>query len=217
MNKNEYQKTKTQLEKDNPTPLNETNKDGIPKFAQRNEDIQIPKNKEFTPIKGQTEQNKEKSKQLIERYKDKIPMHNTKNNNTYTGKNIQELITPNTEELPDITEFLQSEEYLRNGIKTRIPIPITLNGQDYKIYIRSLSSNEYYKLQLRQVREKKSLNYLAAITVCEDGNGNRIPQEFFDELGFEITERIGEAISIASGSDGQDDRVASVVEKYLTG
>lgn len=217
MNKEEYQKTKTQLEKqDKPTPLTETNKEGIPKFAQREQQVTINKNKAFTPIKGQTENNKEKSRQLLNRYKDKIPMHNNQKEDKYTGKNLQEL-NINTEELPDISEFLQSEEYLRNGIRTRIPIPITLNGQEYKVYIRSLSSNEYYKLQLRQVREKKSLNYLAATTVCEDGNGNKIPQEFFDELGFEITERIGEAISVASGSDGQDDRVANVVEKYLTG
>ena len=102
------------------------------------------------------------------------------------------------------------------GTDYKIPIPITMpNGQTYKIYIRSLNSNEYYQYQLKQVREKKSMNYLVAVDICEDSKGNKLPRKFFDKLGFDYVEKIGEAISLASGTNGEDERIQQVVENFL--
>lgn len=232
MNEKEYETKKQEviteeMEKptaDNPAPLNQTTPDGVPTFAKRKQFIDTNKkepimdieNPDLIPEYGDTDNNIEKSRKILEKYGDQIPMHDpNKERELYSGKNITDLQKEDMDNIPDISEFLSSEEYLRNGLNVKIPVPITLNGREYKVWIRSLTSNEYYNLQLKQVREKKSLNYLAAVLVCEDGNGNKLPRKFWDELGFETTERIGEAISIASGSDGNADKVAAVVENFL--
>ncbi|WP_455644829.1 hypothetical protein [Methanosphaera sp.] len=161
--------------------------------------------------------NKEIIKNLINKYDDKIPMHGSKSNeeeHKKTDKTLSQIRTENAEELPDISEFLNTPEYIRMGDKVTTPVPVKIKGITYKIYIRPLNSNEYYQLQLKQLNEKKSLNYLAAITTCVDGQGNKLPQKFWDNLGFEIVETIGEAISILSGG-APDEKIQNAISKLL--
>ena len=206
MNKKQYEEEVKQIEQHNK-----------PQFIQTNtkEDPQNP----YIPTQGNTEDNKQKNKQFIEKYQQEIQnnqkQHEETNDTQY--KTTQQLLQEdNTENLPDITEFLETEEYIRMGTDYRIPIPITMpNGKEYKIYIRSINSNEYYNYQLQQVREKKSMNYLVARDICEDSKGNKLPKEFFEKIGFDYVEQIGEAISLASGTNGEDPRIQQVVENFL--
>lgn len=175
----------------------------------------------YIPTKGNKEENIEKHRKFLEDYGDEIEKHKQEQKNKEINKkpkSTQELLQEKEDvnDLPDITEFLETEEYIRMGTDYKIPIPITMpNGQTYKIYIRSLNSNEYYQYQLRQVREKKSMNYLVAVDICEDSHGNKLPKKFFDKLGFDYVEQIGEAISLASGTNGSDSRIQQVVENFL--
>jgi hypothetical protein len=160
--------------------------------------------------------NKDKIRDLINRYDDQIPVHTKEEREQENqNKSLTELsLEQQIEEAHDISEFLQTQEYIRMGTDARTPIPIKLYGKTYNIYIRPLSSNEYYKLQLKQINEKKSLNYLAAIKVCTDSAGHQLPSKFWDTLGFELVERIGEAISIASGGEPQE-KVQEAISKLL--
>lgn len=207
MNKEEYKEKIKQIEKEAPQKPEVTFNEAQPQ----------PKiNPEAFEMKKGDPTNKDKIRDLINKYDDQIPIHTKEEREQENkDKSLTELsLEQQTEEALDISEFLQTPEYIRMGTDARTAIPIKLYGKTYNIYIRPLSSNEYYKLQLKQINEKKSLNYLAAVKVCTDVNGNTLPSKFWDTLGFELVERIGEAISIASGGEPQE-KVQEAISKLL--
>ena len=183
MNQEEYKEKIRELE------ANENKKPVFPE-AIHNEKQYNP----YIPTQGNKEENKEKHRKFLEEYQEEIEKHKQEEIKHHEKpQNTQQLLLQseeNVDDLPDITEFLETEEYIRMGTDYKIPIPITMpNGQTYKIYIRSLNSNEYYQYQLKQVREKKSMNYLVAVDICEDSKGNKLPRKFFDKLGFDYVEK----------------------------
>lgn len=208
MNQKEYQEEVNKIKTENK-----------PTFIQSQTNNEL--SNEYVPKQGNIEENREKHKKYLEDHKEEIQQQKAQQQEVEYNERVKtttELLQgeDNPEQLPDITEFLKTEEYIRMGTDYRIPIPITMpNGQQYKIYIRSINSNEYYQYQLKQVREKKSMNYLVAVDICEDSKGNKLPKEFFEKIGFDYVEQIGEAISLASGTTGEDPRIQQVVENFL--
>lgn len=169
------------------------------------EDDEGNNNKE-NPMHIQTKNIPDNIKEMVDDSKQhEIPEQEKETDPSSHEKNLSELSRESIEELPDLNDFMHTEEFIRMGTDMRIPLMVDVNGRKFKVYIRPLSSNEFYKLQLKQMREKKSLDYLACLEACYDSNDNHLEPRLLDKLGFSIITSIGGAIRIASGDTTDED------------
>lgn len=129
----------------------------------------------------------------------------------------EEVVNPvdEVESLPDLTEFVQSEEYLRNGKNSHIPLKVELNGHFVRVYIRPLTSQEFYTLQRKSMNQKESVDLLACQLVCTDSNGKSIPSVVLEKLPAGVIETISVAIRVASGLHTEEVDVTEVMRDFL--
>lgn len=123
--------------------------------------------------------------------------------------------TAEEEKLPDFAEYLESEEYIREGPESRTPMKINHNGKDYKIYVRPLTSQEYYSIQLDAMNKKESLDLLACELAAVDSKGNNIDPILLGRLKAGTIQNISAGIRLISGIDTQDMDYKEIMEYFL--
>ena len=123
--------------------------------------------------------------------------------------------TAEEENLPDFAEYLESEEYIREGPESRTPMKINHNGKDYKIYVRPLTSQEYYSIQLDAMNKKESLDLLACELAAVDSKGNNIDPILLGRLKAGTIQNISAGIRLISGIDTQDMDYKEIMEYFL--
>ena len=119
------------------------------------------------------------------------------------------------EDLPDLEEYIKSEGYLRSGKDNRIPLKIDINGTPVRVYIRPLTSQEYYTLQRKGTASKESLDLLACQEVCTDSKGKKISPIILDQLPAGVILSISTAITAASGIQKDEIDMTEVVKDFL--
>lgn len=123
--------------------------------------------------------------------------------------------TAEQEELPDFAQYLESEEYIREGKESRTPMKINHNGTDYKVYVRPLTSQEYYSIQLDAVNKKESLDLLACELAVVDAKGNNINPTLLSSLKAGTIQAISAGIRLISGIDTQDMDYGEIMEYFM--
>ena len=111
--------------------------------------------------------------------------------------------------VPELSDFLRSEEHLRLGTNARIPIPLEVEGHPIKVFIRPLSRKEL--IECRNKASNKGHNdvdYEAVLKVCTDSNGNPYTEQQLNVLGYGHIQTIAEAIIIASGESPENTQTA---------
>lgn len=111
--------------------------------------------------------------------------------------------------VPELSDFLRSEEHLRLGTHARIPVPLELQGNAVKVYIRPLSRKEL--IECRNLADSKGHNdvdYEAILKVCTDSNGVPYTEEDLEIFGYGHMQTIAEAIIIASGESPENTQTA---------
>lgn len=150
---------------------------------------------------------------------DNIQKPGEKDEDDDTGyDSITELTESQLQEIPELEEFMQTEEFMRLGTKARIPVPLDINGHMVKVFVRALSSNEMEEIRVEARNKKEDANYLAALKVCTDSNGKPYPSKVLEQLGYARIRDIGEAISIASGESAEITQAAitkRVIDNFL--
>jgi hypothetical protein len=123
--------------------------------------------------------------------------------------------TAEEENLPDFAKYLESEEYIREGDESRTPMKINHNGKDYKIYVRPLTSQEYYSIQMDAINKKESLDLLACELAAVDSSGNRLNPSLLGRLKAGTIQNISAGIRLISGIDTQDMDYKEIMEYFL--
>ncbi len=111
--------------------------------------------------------------------------------------------------IPELSDFLRSEEHLRLGTNARIPIPLEVEGYPVKVYIRPLSRKEL--IECRNKANNKGHNdvdYEAVLKVCTDSDGHPYTEQQLNSLGYGHIQTIAEAIIIASGESPENTQTA---------
>lgn len=101
--------------------------------------------------------------------------------------------------LPSLREFMKTEEFLRLGTKAKIPVPINMNGYEFKVFVRALSRNEIQACRVQAQHTDDDMDFLAVLKACTDEYGEPFDRETLDQLGYARIRDISEAIGIASG------------------
>ena len=121
--------------------------------------------------------------------------------------------------VPELSEFLRSEEHLRLGTHARIPVPLELNGHPVKVFIRPLSRKEL--IECRNKAENKGhqdVDYEAILMTCTDSNGNPYTEKDLSIFGYGHMQTIAEAIIIASGESPENTQTAlrdRLIDEFL--
>lgn len=121
--------------------------------------------------------------------------------------------------IPELGDFLRSEDHLILGTNARIPIPLEVEGHPVKVYIRPLSRKEL--IQCRNKATNKGHNdvdYEAVKMVCTDSDGNPYTEKQLNMLGYGHIQTIAEAIIIASGESPENTQTAlkrRLVDEFL--
>lgn len=102
---------------------------------------------------------------------------------------------------PELKDFIQSKRAIQYGTKARIPIPLDLDGQIVKVYVRAIDGEELIQIQEEAERTNEDPNHVAACHACTDAEGNPYSPEELKALGYARERLIGEAITIASGEN----------------
>lgn len=123
--------------------------------------------------------------------------------------------TAEEEELPDFAKYLQSEEYIREGSESRTPMKINHNGKDFKVYVRPLTSQEYYMIQMDAINKKESLDLLACELAAVDASGNKLDPTLLGRLKAGTIQSISAGIRLISGIDTQDMDYKEVMDYFL--
>lgn len=118
-------------------------------------------------------------------------------------------------ELPDFIDYIKSEEYIRDGSNSRMPMKVTLNGKDFQVYVRPITSQEYYRLQLDAMNKKESLDLLACQIAMVDKNGNNIDPLLLDNLKAGVIQDISAGIRLISSIDTQGMEYKEIMEYFL--
>lgn len=176
MNIEEYEKTKKEI-------INET-ENITPEFIKEKEEQHI---------------SEEEAKELIKLADEMIPIEDT-DNNTQTKEYQQSTIL---KKAPELKEFIQSKKAIQYGTKARVPIPLDLDGQIVKVYIRAIDGEELQEIQQEAETTGEDPNHIAACRACTDAQGNPYTSEELKALGYARERIIGEAITIASGENSE--------------
>lgn len=121
--------------------------------------------------------------------------------------------------VPELSDFLRSEEHLRLGTNAKIPVPLEIEGHPVKVFIRPLSRKEL--IECRNKANNKGHNdvdYEAVLMVCTDANGNPYTEKDLANLGYGHIQTIAEAIIIASGESPENTQTAlreRMVDEFL--
>ena len=174
MNEDEYKRQMAQMEPEEPEQEEFPQGDGQP---ESNIDELIAKVEEVkTP--GEVEEKLEKDEaidQEAEKEKEKL------------------------KSMPSLREFMKTEEFLRLGTKAKIPVPINMNGYEFKVFVRALSRNEIQACRVQAQHTDDDMDFLAVLKACTDEYGEPFDRETLDQLGYARIRDISEAIGIASG------------------
>lgn len=118
-------------------------------------------------------------------------------------------------ELPDFINYIKSEEYIRDGSNSRMPMKVTLNGKDFQVYVRPITSQEYYRIQLDAMNKKESLDLLACQIAMVDKNGNNIDPLLLDNLKAGVIQDISAGIRLISSIDTHGMDYKEIMEYFL--
>ncbi len=151
------------------------------------------------------------------------------NKNEFTNR-LEELDNPKTDDfeeqkevaeqiadadLPDFVDFLKSEEHIRDGKDSKMPLKIDYNGKDFRVYVRPLTSQEYYRIQLDAMNKKESIDLLACQLAMLDSNGNKVDPLLLGQLKAGVIQEISAGIRLISGIDTQDMDYGEIMEYFL--
>lgn len=121
--------------------------------------------------------------------------------------------------VPELADFLRSEEHLRLGTHARIPVPLEVDGNPVKVFIRPLSRKEL--IECRNDAANKGHNdvdYEAVLKVCSTADGTPYTEKELSLLGYGHIQTIAEAIIIASGESPENTQTAlreRMVDEFL--
>lgn len=118
-------------------------------------------------------------------------------------------------EIPDFIDFLKSEEHIREGKNSKMPLKIDYNGKPYRVYVRPLTSQEYYRIQLDAMNKKESIDLLACQTAMIDANGENVDPLLLGTLKAGTIQEISAGIRLISGIDTQDMDYGEIMEYFL--
>ena len=174
MNKEEYQQKKEEIES--------KTEDIIPEFVKEQEEERLTE---------------EKAIELIKLADELAPIPET------TEDSDDREYKPSTilKTAPELKDFIQSKRAIQYGTKARIPIPLDLDGQVVKVYVRAIDGEELIQIQEEAERTNEDPNHVAACHACTDAEGNPYSPEELKALGYARERLIGEAITIASGEN----------------
>ena len=170
-------------------------------YQQKKEEIES-KTDEITPefIKEQEEERltEEKAIELIKLADEIMPIPETADNTDEA-----EDYKPSTilKTAPELKDFIQSKRAIQYGTKARIPIPLDLDGEVVKVYVRAIDGEELIQIQEEAERTNEDPNHIAACHACTDSEGNPYSPDELKALGYARERLIGEAITIASGEN----------------
>lgn len=122
--------------------------------------------------------------------------------------------------VPELSAFLKSEEHLRLGTNAKIPVPLEIEGQPFKVFIRPLSRKELIKCRNKaQNKGHNDVDYEAVLMVTTDSNGKPYTEEELNSvLGYGHIQTIAEAIIIASGESPENTQTGMrtrIVDEFL--
>lgn len=116
--------------------------------------------------------------------------------------------------IPELSDFLKSEEHLTLGTHAKIPVPIEIGGTPVKVYVRALSRKELMECRQRaSAKGHNDVDYEAILMVCTTYDGRHYTEEELSLLGYGHMQTIGEAIMIASGESPENTQ--SAMKKHL--
>lgn len=127
----------------------------------------------------------------------------------------QEEHKPLVGELPDFVSYLKSEEHIRDGSSSKMPMKIQYMGKDFQVFVRPLTSQEYYRIQLDAVNKKESLDLLACQTAMVDADGNTVDPLLIGDLKAGTIQDISAGIRLISGIDTRDMDYKEIMEYFL--
>lgn len=169
-------------------------------YQQKKEEIEL-KTEDIIPefVKEQEEERltEEKAIELIKLADELAPIPET------TEDSDESDYKPSTilKTAPELKDFIQSKRAIQYGTKARIPIPLDLDGQIVKVYVRAIDGEELIQIQEEAERTNEDPNHIAACHACTDADGNPYSSEELKALGYARERLIGEAITIASGEN----------------
>lgn len=169
-------------------------------YQQKKEEIES-KTKEITPefIKEREEERltEEKAMEFVKLADELIPIPETSEDNESQDYKPSTILKT----APELKDFIQSRRAIQYGTKARIPIPLDLEGQIVKVYVRAIDGEELIQIQEEAERTGQDPNHIAACHACTDAEGNPYSPEELKALGYARERLIGEAITIASGEN----------------
>ena len=121
--------------------------------------------------------------------------------------------------IPELSVFLKSEEHLRLGTNAKIPVPLEIEGQPFKVFIRPLSRKELIKCRNKaQNKGHNDVDYEAVLMVTTDSDGKPYTEKELSILGYGHIQTIAEAIIIASGESPENTQTGiktRIVDEFL--
>lgn len=169
-------------------------------YQQKKEEIKS-KTDEITPefVKEREEERltEEKAIELIKQAEELAPIPETTDNNEPEEYKPSSILKT----APELKDFIQSKRAIQYGTKARIPIPLDLDGQIVKVYVRAIDGEELIQIQEEAERTNQDPNHIAACHACTDAEGHPYTPEQLQALGYARERLIGEAITIASGEN----------------
>ena len=132
---------------------------------------------------------------------------------------LEEFGGTNLTNIPELSDFLRSEEHIRLGTNARIPIPLEVEGHPVKVFIRPLSRKELIKCRNKaNAKGHNDVDYEAVKMVCTDSEGRPYTEQQLNMLGYGHIQTIAEAIIIASGESPENTQTAlrrRLVDEFL--
>ena len=152
---------------------------------------------EFIKEKEEDHLTEEEAIELIKLADEQIPIPEN------TSETQDEEYKPSTilKTAPELKDFIQTKRAIQYGTKARIPIPLDLDGQIVKVYVRGIDGEELIEIQQEAEITNQDPNHIAACHACTDADGNPYSPEELKALGYARERLIGEAITIASGEN----------------
>ena len=122
--------------------------------------------------------------------------------------------------VPELSAFLKSEEHLRLGTNARIAVPLEVDGNPVKVFVRPLSRKELIKCRnTAHNKGSEDVDYEAVLMVTTDSNGRKYTEDELNSvLGYGHIQTIAEAIIIASGESPENTQTAlktRLIDEFL--
>lgn len=198
MNKKEYEQKKHEFDEE---VTQETVKQAVPPTTITDEDIDKMIEQSQTII---TDEEKER----------------ILNEDDEKEKALQKFGGETLSNVPELSAFLKSEEHLRLGTNARIAVPLEVEGNPVKVFIRPLSRKELIKCRNKAHNKgSEDVDYEAVLMVTTDSNGKKYTEDELNSvLGYGHIQTIAEAIIIASGESPENTQTAlktRLIDEFL--